>query len=196
MQRQIRHIEPHRRAEAPVVAGYLVERLVVERSHELCVGRRAVGSENGHAPFLFLPRSETVAERCPLHLQLRVGHRAPYRNAMCMTLTFLDPCKQQGQTVAILFIVCKLAVYQCIADVGAAALYDGVTRYNGVYDVHILVGRTHLHRHRTTVGRERFGRNIEPVAGVGRRYRVVKSEDNEVLFQRISLADSLKPVPA
>ena len=51
-----------------------VERLVVEHTHHLRLGRFAVGRGDAQCPFLLLSWCESVAEGFPLDVQLLLGH--------------------------------------------------------------------------------------------------------------------------
>ena len=64
------------RIEVPVVVQYVVERLVVHRRQQLCLGWCPVGVGDVERPFFFLSGCEPVAECLPRQQQPFVGKRA------------------------------------------------------------------------------------------------------------------------
>ena len=60
---------------SPAMLSQLVERLVIEHTHQLCLGWLAVRSGNLQGPLLLLSRSKTVAESLPGNVQFLLRQR-------------------------------------------------------------------------------------------------------------------------
>ena len=118
---------------------HLVERHVVERGHELSLGRRSVGVGYAEPPLFLLAGGQAVAERCPCHAEPAVGHRPGYGGTVFVALPVFHPGVCQQQAVAILFLINKLAVYQPVGHVCRPALDDAVARRQAVDYMHSAV---------------------------------------------------------
>ena len=186
--------ERQRGAEAPAVGLYLVEALVVERGHELCVGGRAVRAHHGERPFLLLPRRESVAEGGPLQAQTGVGQRSRDGGIMSVHLAVLHPGVGKQEAVAILLLVGQLQVDEGIAHVAAAAVDDFLASIDGIDDVQVGVGGSHLERDGLAVARELRVADVEPVVGLLGGRGVVEREHGERLLQRLATAHGVEGV--
>ena len=174
----------------------LVEALVVERGHQLGIGRCAVRLDDGKRPFLLLAGCETVAEGLPFHVQVLVGQRFLDGGVMYVVFAVLHPSVGEQQAVGVLILVGELAVDQFVADVGRAALDDLVAAEDGVHHVHVLVGGTHLHGDGLAVVGELLAAGVEPFVCLGDRSLVVEREDDEILLDGVLLADGREGVAA
>ena len=117
----------------------LIQTLVVECSHQVGIHRLAVGILYGKRPLLLLSRSQSVAECCPLQLQFLVRHWALNLGYMCVALTVLHPCIGYKQSVFVLILISKLAVYQLVAAVHCPLLYQLFAREDAIDYMHILI---------------------------------------------------------
>ena len=146
---------------------YLVEALVVERGHELGIGRSAVGLHDRQRPFLLLAWCQPVAEGLPLQHQPLVGQGALDMCRMRVAFALLHPGEGQHQSVAVFLLISQLAVKQFVRAVYRPALDDGATAEDAVDDVDVLCRRAHLNGDGTAVVGESVVRLIEPVVGLG-----------------------------
>ena len=174
----------------------LIETLVIERRHQLCIGRRAVGFLHRQRPFLLLARCQAVTEGLPLQLQLFVGQWPQNLRLVGIELTLLHPGEGEQQTVAIFRFVCQFAVNELIRTVDGTTLDNAVATDDAVDDMHVLSRRAYLYGDGGAVVGELGIRHIEPIIGLKGRPLVVEVEDGECLLQTLTLALCLYLVPA
>ncbi len=98
----------------------LVEALVIECGHQLCVGRLAIGSEYGKCPFLFLSGYKIIAECLPCQAEPIVFLRTVDLCTVSVCLPVSNPCHVEHQTVAVFLFVLELACGYGIALVKGA----------------------------------------------------------------------------
>ena len=175
---------------------YLVEALVVERGQELGVSRRAVRVDDAQRPLLLLSWCKTVAERCPLHPQTGVGQRTGDAGLMAVHLAVLHPAVGEQQTVTVLLLIRQLEVDKSVAYVAVAAVYHLVAGIDGIDDVQIRVGGSHLQGDGLAIAGEARATQVEPVVGFLGGRRVVEREHGERLLQRLASADGIERMPA
>ena len=130
-----RHIDTDRQRELKVVLTNLVERLVVECCEQLCTGRSAVGTCYVESPCLALSGNESVAECCPLKVELGVGQGSLDACCVVVAMSVLDPCHRQSDAVAPLRLVNQGTCAKLVLKVGSALLYYLVARDEGVDNV-------------------------------------------------------------
>ena len=129
------------RQEVPVVACYLVEALVIERGHQLCVGRLAIGSEYGECPFLFLSWYKIIAECLPCQAESVVFLRTANLCTVSECQAVANPCHVEHQTVAVFLFVLELTCGYGIALVkGALFEYLVITIEKSVDKMLVAVG--------------------------------------------------------
>ena len=116
----------------------LIQTLVVECGHQVGIHGLAVGILDGQRPLFLLSWRQTVAEGGPLQLQFLVGHGALNLGDVGVALAVLHPCIGHQQTVFVFFFIGKLAVYQLVAALHSALLYQLFAREDAVNDMHIL----------------------------------------------------------
>ena len=119
------------------MADQLVEALVVEHRHQLCIGRLAVGSHDGERPLLLLSRCEPVAEGVPRQFQLLVGQWPPYGGLMGVAAVLLHPCEGEQDTVAPLLLVFQFAVDKLVAPVHSTLLDALLSGEDAVDDMYV-----------------------------------------------------------
>ena len=117
----------------------LIQTLVVECSHQVGIHRLAVGILYGKRPLLLLSGSQAVAECCPLQLKFLVRHWALNLGYVRVALAVLHPSIGYKQSVLVLILICKLAVYQLVAAVHSPLLYQLLAREDAIDYMHILI---------------------------------------------------------
>ena len=142
----VRHVQADVGIELPVHALQLVEALVVERCHELRIGRRAVGVDDGERPLLLLTRRQPVAEGLPMQPQRLVGQRPRDGGGVLIELSVLCPGEGEQQRVAIVLAIGELAIEQGVRLVDGALFNNRRAGKDGIDHVHILSRRAHLQR--------------------------------------------------
>ena len=132
----------------PLVLADGVEALVVEHSHQTGISRFSVRTLNGQLPLFLLSWCQTVAEGGPRHLQLFLGHRTDDGSLMLMTDTILHPGEGEQQSVAVFFLVSKLAIDEGCILVNFPTLNHLVAGKEGIDDMEVGIRRTHLNGNR------------------------------------------------
>ena len=149
-----RHIVVRRQTQRKAMLSQLIERLVVERSHKLRLCRCTVGVGNVQRPGLTLSWHESVAEGCPLDVEVCVGLRTLYARRMQICLAVLHPRYGESNAVAPLLFICYRASAHLVAQVGSAVLYNLIARNERVDNVLYAVARTELHEDRSRLALE------------------------------------------
>ena len=126
-----------------------------------------------------------IAEGGPLQLEFLLGQRLDDLVAQCVADTVLHPREVEFQLVAVFFLIVEFIGFHEVAHVERSFLNNVVSADEGVEDMDILVGRSHLHIHGSAIARELVGRSPKPLLGFCGRMLVGKVEDHEFLRNRV-----------
>ena len=170
----------------------LIQALVIERSHELCIDRTAFGILHHERPLLLLTRGETIAEGGPLQLKLLLGQGPFDLCLMGIAMSLLHPSEGVQQAVAIFLFIGGLDIQQLMALIDEALLDDLFSSKDTIYDMHILGRRTHLDGDGRAVVRELCGRLPEPVVCLNNWHLVVEGEHHELTMDGVALTDGVE----
>ena len=131
-----------------------IKALVIERRHQLGIGRLAVRAIHGEYPLLLLSWLQTITEGCPFQLQLLIGQGALNMRLVRIAMPVLHPGEGQQQAVAVFLLVGDLHVQQAVALIAGASLNDLVTCEDTIDNVYILIGGAYLHGNGLAIARE------------------------------------------
>ena len=111
-----------------------------------------------------------------------------------MELSVLHPRIGDEQAVAVVFLVHELPVQQFAVLLHDALFYHGVAGIDAIHHVQVRIAGTHLNDDGLAVVGKLRGRGIEPVAGLGGRLRIVKTEHHKGHVYRVVFTDCLQTV--
>ena len=94
------------------MSGQSIERLIIERSHELSIGRLRVWSGYLQRPTLVLPRSELIAEAGPRHIEMLIWLWTGNSGSMRVQMTMMHPSVGDGDAIAIFRLIVEGVVVE------------------------------------------------------------------------------------
>ena len=115
---------------------------------------------------------------------------------MTVHLAVLHPGIGEQQTIAVLLFIRQLEVDEGVAHVAVAAVYHLATGIDGVDDVQVRIGGSHLQGDGLAVAGEARVAQVEPVVGLLGGRRVVEREHGEGLLQRLATAHGVERMPS
>ena len=111
---------------------------------------------------------------------------------MGIEFSFSYPCTIEENAVTIFFFIDKLPIIQSVALIHYSTLDDLLTADDGIDDMLIQVGSSHLDMNRFSVIRESVRGSIEPVMSFDNRLLVVYAKYDELLFDFLVSTLSIK----
>ena len=126
------------------MGGQSIERLVIESSHELSIGRLRVRSCYLQRPTLVLPWSELIAEAGPRHIEMLVGLWTKNPGSMRIQMTMMHPSIGDGDAIAIFRLIVEGVVVERVVTLQDTTLHKLAIREHIIIYVVLVVGIANL----------------------------------------------------
>ena len=185
---------PQAEVKLPLVCLDLVERLVVEGSHQLGVGRTTVGVADAQCPCLLLPWCKLVAEGGPLHFQFFLRQRPAHDGLVMIESGVFHPAECHADALAVVVLIGQCEGLHRVVQLDVPHVEHLLATDDGVEHMHVGIARAHLHVDGFAVTRKLLVTHVEPVAGLGGWASVAECEDHEGVAHGVALADGSQQI--